>query len=358
LRRLAKRITLPLKPTRGADDARDCEAGGRSASMRRTRSILLLPAIALACCALALPGTVSALARCDQTGEASFTPFHPQASDVIGFNVTLPAVYFGPPQLVLSRATIGPGSRATIELVVTTDAAPFADYQVAIATQEPVARGSGTVGRVAVGDYDMTVIVRRYDAKTAVLDEPCSRKSSRLSVYPDDGLAPVIEYYHPLLDHYFMTQDPAEIDALDAGERPGWQRTGQTLLAYRPGQTASQLPAVKRFHGLSDAGVDTHFFTIDFADQFALNYGPRSSAWTLETANAFEIGRPDQDGNCLAGQAPVYRLWNRRADSNHRYTTSRAIKAQMIAKRYVAEGYGADVVVMCAPIRPAQRSFP
>jgi hypothetical protein len=184
-----------------------------------------------------------------------------------------------------------------------------------------------------------------------MLDEPCSRKTSRFLVYPDDGLAPVVEYHHPLLNHYFMTQNAAEVMALDAGVRAGWQRTGQSLLAYRPGQTNFQLTAVQRFYGLPSAGLDTHFFTIDFADQFALAYGPLSSAWVLETDNAFEIGRPDQDGNCPAGQIPVYRLWNQRVDSNHRYTTDPAIKAQMIAKGYVAEGYGPDVVDMCALVR-------
>jgi hypothetical protein len=213
------------------------------------------------------------------------------------------------------------------------------------------------MGPVPIGDYDVTVIVRRYDAKTAKLDEPCSRKPSRLIVYADDGLAPVIEYYHPLLDHYFMTQDAAEIAMLDDGVPAGWQRTGQSFLAYRPGQTAGQLAAVQRFYGQPAAGLDTHFFSIDFADRFALNYGLFSASWMLETDNAFEIGRPDPDGNCQDGQTPVYRLWNQRADSNHRYTASRAIKAQMIAKGYVAEGHGPDVVDMCAPLRAPQRTF-
>jgi hypothetical protein len=42
-------------------------------------------------------------------------------------------------------------------------------------------------------------------------------------------------------------------------------------------------------------------------------------------------------------------LWNGRADSNHRYTTSLAIKATMIGKGYIAEGYGPDQVTMCSP---------
>lgn len=45
---------------------------------------------------------------------------------------------------------------------------------------------------------------------------------------------------------------------------------------------------------------------------------------------------------------PVYRLWNQRADSIHRYTTRAAIEAEMLAAGYVAEGYRADGVVMCA----------
>jgi hypothetical protein len=322
----------------------------QEASMRRKQSVPVLAVIALACSALALPA--AALPACDLTGDATFIPVHPQATDVMGFNVTLSAVYSGAPQLILSKATIGPGPQATLDIVVTTDAMPFGDYEFAAATiTGPISRGRGTIGQVAVGEYAVTVIVRRYNAMSRMLDEPCSRKLSRFFVYPDDGLAPVVEYFHPLLDHYFMTQNAAEIAALDAGAHPGWQRTGQSFLAYRPGQTHFQLPAVQRFYGSPNAGLDSHFFTIDYADQFALTYGPLSSAWALEADNAFEIGRPDQDGNCPAGQIPVYRLWNRRVDSNHRYTTNPAIKSQMIERGYVAEGYGPDVVDMCAPVR-------
>lgn len=48
------------------------------------------------------------------------------------------------------------------------------------------------------------------------------------------------------------------------------------------------------------------------------------------------------------GTVPVYRLWNQRDDSNHRYATSAAIKDEMLAAGYVSEGYGPDGVVMCA----------
>jgi hypothetical protein len=51
------------------------------------------------------------------------------------------------------------------------------------------------------------------------------------------------------------------------------------------------------------------------------------------------------------GSIPVYRAWNNRADSNHRYTTSLAVEEAMIAKGYLAEGYGpsATPTAMCSP---------
>ena len=54
-------------------------------------------------------------------------------------------------------------------------------------------------------------------------------------------------------------------------------------------------------------------------------------------------------GACPAGTMPVYRVFDNRADANHRYTTSRAIRDQMVAMGYIAEGYGDDAVIMCAP---------
>ena len=53
-------------------------------------------------------------------------------------------------------------------------------------------------------------------------------------------------------------------------------------------------------------------------------------------------------GACPAGTTPVYRVWNNRADSNHRYLTSRDLRDQMVYRGYIAEGYGPDAVIMCA----------
>jgi hypothetical protein len=57
-------------------------------------------------------------------------------------------------------------------------------------------------------------------------------------------------------------------------------------------------------------------------------------------------------GACPAGTQPVYRLYNNGmgAAPNHRYTTSLATRAAMLAQGWVPEGYGADAVIMCAPL--------
>ena len=54
-----------------------------------------------------------------------------------------------------------------------------------------------------------------------------------------------------------------------------------------------------------------------------------------------------ETGACTNSVAPVplYRLWNRKV--NHRYTTSLAIRSQMIEQGYVPEGYGPLGVAMC-----------
>jgi len=75
----------------------------------------------------------------------------------------------------------------------------------------------------------------------------------------------------------------------------------------------------------------------------------RFPTFVAEAPDVFHVALPDTTtGACPGGTTPVYRLWNARADSNHRYTTDPAVKAQMVARGYVAEGYGPDATIMCA----------
>ena len=67
----------------------------------------------------------------------------------------------------------------------------------------------------------------------------------------------------------------------------------------------------------------------------------------METDVAFRAHLPDVDGTCASGTRPLFRLYNGRADANHRYTTSMAVRSEMIAKGWIAEGFGTLGVGMC-----------
>ena len=163
----------------------------------------------------------------------------------------------------------------------------------------------------------------------------------------------VIEYYNVALDHYFITSLQPDIDALDSGHFFGWSRTGLTFQAFAdPSSGGPGVNPVCRF--LIPPPADSHFFSASPAECAAvlarIATDPNYSGFIYETPNAFYIAVPDMaTGACPAGTIPVYRLWNQRADSNHRYTADPATKALMLAKGYVAEGYGPDAVDMCTP---------
>ena len=171
---------------------------------------------------------------------------------------------------------------------------------------------------------------------------------------PSVTIVQVDEFYHPGLRHYFITADAAEKQLLDTGVHAGWHRTGESFRAYATGSRADgSMNPVCRYYGDPKRGLDSHFYSAYGHTEDTLEcvsvFAKFRSDWMLESDNVFQINLPDRKtGACPFGTVPVYRLWNQRGDSNHRYTTSLAIKAQMIAIGYVAEGYGADGVVMCA----------
>jgi len=163
-----------------------------------------------------------------------------------------------------------------------------------------------------------------------------------------------IEYYHAAFDHFFLTRIPEEIDALDSGRFTGWTRTGRGFTVVVNGK-ASGLPALNpvcRFYIPPQHG-DSHFFsasTVECNDILnKIGIDPNYSGYVYESADVFRIVLPDTiTGACPTNTTPVYRLWNERIDSNHRYTTDPGIKAAMLAKGYKAEGYGNDGVAMCS----------
>ncbi len=164
---------------------------------------------------------------------------------------------------------------------------------------------------------------------------------------PAPRILTAVEYYNASLDHYFVTAIPDEITKLDNGTFVGWARTGESFDVYdvRSGGGNARHP-VCREYGVPLYGLDTHFYSASI-DECAATLQKGVGSWLLESSDVFEMDLPDTNGNCPAGEIPVYRIWNQRKDSNHRYTTKTSIRDQMVAKGGVAEGYGPNAVALC-----------
>jgi hypothetical protein len=158
-----------------------------------------------------------------------------------------------------------------------------------------------------------------------------------------------IEYYHGGLDHYFITASASEINELDGGVHAGWQRTGASFTV-----SASSASPVCRFYIPAGLG-DSHFYSASPAECQEVH--SRFPAFILETSAAFHIELPDPiTGSCPRPTPetiwiPVYRLWNQRADSNHRYTTAFDGRNNMISRGWLSEGYGPTGTAMCTPTK-------
>ena len=150
---------------------------------------------------------------------------------------------------------------------------------------------------------------------------------------------PVIEFYNPALNHYFITGDPPEAAMLDAGIIvPGWFRTGFDFKAWmRNGPEG--LPACRFF--TRTAVPSTHFYTV-FPDECALRMA--DPYWTFE-AIAFNAVQPVAE-DCPAGLMEVWRLYNNGmgGQANHRFLTSHSEISRMVGQGWLLEG-----AVFCTP---------
>jgi hypothetical protein len=159
-----------------------------------------------------------------------------------------------------------------------------------------------------------------------------------------------IEYLQSDYGHYFVTASPPEIADLDGGKFVGWRRTGQSFEVLPLG-TPGAVNACRFWSGQTYAPKSSHFYTTS-AGECAKVQGWRE--WTYE-GEVFALLPPDAIGNCAAGTAPLFRLYNESAGGapNHRYTTSRAIRDEMLAQGWTAEGAGIGVIGCVPPSSPA-----
>jgi len=162
----------------------------------------------------------------------------------------------------------------------------------------------------------------------------------------------LVEFYNKTLDHYFVTIDPLEISNLDTGYFVGWARTGYRFPVVKIGVDVPSASPVCRFYGLPEAGIDSHFYSSknDECEQVKIKFPQQ---WQFEDSEVFRAFAVDPNsGLCPVDTSAVYRLWNQRADVNHRYTNQQSVYDAMIANGYIAEGDGNPLrpVAFCQPI--------
>lgn len=206
--------------------------------------------------------------------------------------------------------------------------------------------GVDTMAYTALPRDGFSAVYRSGESVRDNLAQNFSGAAATLPVIP----VTAVEYFNATLVHYFISDLAPDIAALDAARIAGWARTGQSFKVWPI--SMGFLHNVCRYY-IPPAHGDSHFFSASAAEcatiaaQIGIN--PNYSGYVLETADAFSVALPDANGVCAYNWLPVYRLWNHRADSNHRYTIDPLVKAQMQARGYVAEGYGPNAVAMCSP---------
>lgn len=154
--------------------------------------------------------------------------------------------------------------------------------------------------------------------------------------------ADVVEFYNAGLDHYFISWVPAEIANLDSGNTKGWKRTGRSFSSFDAG--AAGVSPVCRFY-IPPALGDSHFYGRGVAE--CDSTASRNPGFVAEDPAFMSMVLPS-GASCPQGSIPVYRVFSNRKDANHRYTTDRAIRDEMVSRGWLAEGDGPDLVVMCA----------
>ena len=283
---------------------------------------------------LSLVGSTSALAQ-PRVG-VIVTPPSPSENDVISVEV-----YFGTGAFVKTHSHSIVGNVVKVRIDQDgTDFGPNPPFTF----REPL-------GRLPAGAYTVETTV-----ETGLFNNPLIGTQALLVRSASTPVVDrAVEYFSTTLNHYFVTSNVDEMRNLDAGIHQGWTRTGQSFNVYRDA-TIGTVPVCRYY--ITPAWGDSHFLSASRDECMGLRLTGFVASWNgnfgiprylSETQQAFYVGLPTEEGTCPEGWMPIYRLWNARADSGHRYTTDPQIKASMVALGYVAEGYGPAAVGMCSP---------
>ena len=155
---------------------------------------------------------------------------------------------------------------------------------------------------------------------------------------------------------YFYAASDTDRALLDSGAPGKWARSGSKF-------NSGGYVSVCRFYGSVSPGPNSHFYTADDKEcdffkslqttptplsRQQLNFEGKVFSASVPKA-ALAAGSPPV---CPVKSIPLYRAYNaaytaagkKNYDSNHRFTTSRADIAEVVAKGWVDEG-----VVMCVP---------
>jgi subtilisin family serine protease len=182
---------------------------------------------------------------------------------------------------------------------------------------------------------------------SGLLDSTLSLQSTfPASEVAPPGTVPVIEYYNPGLDHYFITANPAEIATYDA--LTGVPRTGEIFYAWTSAALAptDAVPVCRFFAG---GLINSHYYTDDPAQcQYMIQN--QAATWKLEYPAAFYVLLPDATGACGTGTLPVYKFFDNRVDANQRHTIDLSVRRAMINRAWVPQGVLPNFVSWCTPI--------
>ena len=279
-------------------------------------------------------GVISVAATNQLGDKASFSNFGTVSIAAPGNNIyllldsgtTSPAGDFAGPLSGTSMAAPMVSGVVSLMLGVAPNLTAADVRAIITSTAKPFPAGSTCAGRCGAGIVDANAAVQAAIAKAGPLT------------------IDVVEYYNAALDHYFITWVAAEQANLDAGNTPTkWTRTGYSFKTFTIAQTGTS--PVCRYY-IPPAKGDSHFFGRGVDECNAT--GQKNPTFVLEDPAFMQLYLPNA-GTCPANTTPIYRVFDNRPDANHRYMTDPAVRAQMVAKGWIVEGDGPDMVVMCAP---------